>query len=109
MFDVRLMRWIDNQVGNLACTAFATAKRITAPFVRPPETYRKILVTKFFGMGSIVVASPALQALREAYPDAEIHFVTFQSNREILEILGLTDRSWFVDNSSPKAFAASTL
>jgi ADP-heptose:LPS heptosyltransferase len=109
MFDVKVMRWIDNQVGNLACTAFATAKRIGAPFRKDTTDYRKIVVTKFFGMGAIIVATPALRALREAYPNAEIHFVSFSSNREILEILGLTDKNWFVDNSSPAAFAKSTL
>lgn len=109
MFDVRLMRWIDNQLGNIACNALATAKRIGAPFRREATDYKKIVVTKFFGMGSIIVASPALQALRDAYPDAEIHFVSFSSNKEILEILGLTDKNWFVDNSSPSAFASSTL
>jgi len=109
VFDVKLMRWIDSQVGNLACNAFAAAKRIGAPFRRDTTEYKKILVTKFFGMGSIIVATPALQALREAYPDAEIHFVSFSSNKEILEILGLTDKNWFVDNSTPTAFATSTL
>src|SRR5262245_22228406 len=105
------MRWIDNQVGNLACTAFATAKRLGAPFRKAEsgESPRKIVVTKFFGMGSIIVATPALQALRDAYPDAEIHFVSFSSNREILEILGLTDKNWYVDNTSPTTFAQSTL
>lgn len=109
MFDVKLMRWIDNQVGNLACTALATAKRVGAPFRKDTVDYKKIVVTKFFGMGSIIVASPALQALRDAYPDAEIHFVSFRSNKEILEILGLTDKNWFVDVSTPAAFAASVL
>ncbi len=109
MFDVKLMRWIDNQVGNLACAALATAKRVGAPFRKDTTEYKKIVVTKFFGMGSIIVASPALKALRDAYPDAEIHFVSFASNREILEILALTDKNWFVDTSTPSAFAASTL
>lgn len=109
MFDVRLMRWIDSQVGNVVCSTFAAAKRISAPFRKETTQYRKILVTKFFGMGSIIVASPALQALREAYPDAEIHFASFSSNKEILEILGLTDKNWFLDNSSPAAFASSTM
>lgn len=103
------MRWIDNQVGNLACAAFATAKRVSAPFQKETTEYKKIVVTKFFGMGSIIVASAALQALRETYPDAEIHFVSFSSNKEILEILGLTDKNWFVDNSSPSAFVSSTI
>jgi ADP-heptose:LPS heptosyltransferase len=109
MLDVKWMRWVDNQVGNLACNVLAAAKRVTGPFQTPRPHVRKIAVMKFFGIGSIVVGSPSLVALREAYPDAEIHFVSFKSNREILEILGLADRHWFVDNSSPKAFVASTL
>lgn len=109
MFDVKLMRWIDNQVGNVACQALATAKRIGAPFRRERTEYKKIVVTKFFGMGAIIVATPALQAIREAYPDAEIHFVSFASNKEILEILDLTDKNWFVDNSTPASFVSSTL
>lgn len=110
MFDVKIMRWIDNQVGNLACNALAAAKRVGAPFRKESNgVYKKIVVTKFFGMGSIIVATPALQALRDVYPDAEIHFVSFSSNKEILEIVGLTDKNWFVDTSTPAAFASSTL
>jgi len=109
VFDVKLMRWIDNQVGNLVCSALATGKRVSSPFRKEPGPIRRILVTKFFGMGAIIVATPALIALREAYPDAEIHFASFKSNREMLEILNLTDKNWFVDSSSPTAFAASTL
>ena len=57
---------------------------------------------------SIVVASPSLLALREAYPNAEIIFVTFKANKEILNILGLTDRNIFIDNSSLKNFTKTT-
>ena len=35
MFDVGLMRWIDNQVGNAACRALATAKRGSSNVARP--------------------------------------------------------------------------
>jgi ADP-heptose:LPS heptosyltransferase len=112
MFDVRLMRWIDDHVGNLACSVLANAKRVSSTFTSnvPPrrEDVKKICVTKFFGMGSIVVASPSLMALREVYPNAEIHFVSFRGNKEILEILGLTDKNWFVDVSTPAAFVRST-
>jgi heptosyltransferase-1 len=108
MFDVKLMRWIDNQVGNLACNLLAASKKASSRLRTQPTEYKKIAVMKFFGIGSIVVGSPSLIALREAFPDAEIHFVSFSSNREILEILNLTDKNWFVDNSSAKSFAKST-
>jgi ADP-heptose:LPS heptosyltransferase len=108
VFDVKLMRWIDNQVGNLACNVLAASKRATAPFRTQPTEYKKIAVMKFFGLGSLIVAAPSLMALRDAYPNAEIHFVSFSSNRDILEILNVSDKNWFVDTSSPKKFAAST-
>jgi ADP-heptose:LPS heptosyltransferase len=109
MLDVGTMRWVDQKVGNLACTVLAAGKKIAAPFQRPRAEVRRIAVMKFFGMGSIVVASPALKALRDVYPGAEIHFVTFRSNKEVLEILGLADRVHFIDKSTPATFAKSTL
>jgi ADP-heptose:LPS heptosyltransferase len=108
MFDVKLMRRIDNTVGNLACNVLAGSKKLRAVLPRSDRPIRKIAVAKFFGMGTVVVASPALAALRETYPDAEIHFVSFAGNREVIDILGVADKAWFVDNSSPAAFARST-
>jgi hypothetical protein len=110
MFDVKRMRRLDSQVGNLACSLLAGAKRLGLPGRRGSETpVRKVAVAKFFGLGSLVVAAPAVAALRDMYPGAEIHFVTFQSNKKVLEILGIADRGWFIDNSSAKAFAKTTL
>lgn len=109
MLTVELMRRVDSVVGNAACSVLAVGKRLTRPFARSPAAYKKICVMKFFGMGSIVVATPSLRALRDQFPGAEIHFVTFKQNKELLELLGLTDHHHFVDNSSPTAFVASTL
>jgi ADP-heptose:LPS heptosyltransferase len=106
--NISWMRWIDHKVGNVVCSAFAVAKQVQAPFTTKPKTIKKIAVMKFFGMGSIVVSSPSLKALRDAYPNAEIIFVTFKANKEILSILGLTDRNIFIDNSSLKKFTKST-
>jgi ADP-heptose:LPS heptosyltransferase len=109
MLDVRLMRRLDAVAGNLACSAFAFHKRITSPFQKSQRPVRKIVVMKFFGMGSIVVASPSLRALRDQFPGAEIHFVTFSSNRALLELLNLSDTNYYVDPSSAQTFAKSTL
>lgn len=103
------MRRIDGLVGNLVCTALAGAKEVVRPFARPHGEIKKIVVMKFFGMGSIVVASPCLAALRAQFPTAELHFVTFKSNRELLEMLALTDHNHYVDPSTPASFARSTL
>lgn len=106
--DVELMRRLDRVLGDAACSVLATAHRLRKPFVanRP---VRKIVVMKFFGMGSIIVASRSLAALRDRYPGAEIHFVTFKSNQGILDILRMTDHDHYVDPSTPQAFAKTTL
>ena len=102
------MRRLDRVLGDAACSVLATAHRLRKPFasVRPIQ---KIAVMKFFGMGSIVVASRSLSALRDRYPGAEIHFVTFKSNQAILEILGMTDHNHYVDPSTPQAFVQTTM
>lgn len=102
------MRRLDRVLGDAACSMLATAHRLKKPFVKT-RPIRKIAVMKFFGMGSIVVASRSLAALRDRYPDAEIHFVTFKSNQGILDILDMTDRNHYVDPSTPQSFTKSTL
>jgi ADP-heptose:LPS heptosyltransferase len=106
--DVELMRRLDRVLGDAACSVLATAHRLRKPFVTT-RPVKKIAVMKFFGMGSIIVASRSVVALRDRYPGAEIHFVTFQSNRAILEILDMTDRNHYIDPSTPQAFLKTTL
>ena len=107
--DVELMRRLDSLLGNAACNVLATAHQLRKPFVRADREIRNIAVMKFFGMGSIIVATKSLAALRDHYPQAKIHFVTFKPNQGILDILGMTDHNHYVDPSTPQAFAASTL
>ena len=109
MLEIKWMRTVDRVVGNALCSGFALGKKLSKPFQRAVPSYRKICVMKFFGMGSIVVATPSLVALRDQFPGCELHFVTFKSNRELLELIGLTDKHHFIDNSSMPALLASTL
>lgn len=47
-----------------------------------PEVGRvqRILVTKFIGMGSVILATPFLRRLNQTYPSAKITFLTLSSN-----------------------------
>ncbi|TMQ06108.1 MAG: glycosyltransferase family 9 protein [Deltaproteobacteria bacterium] len=106
--DVELMRRLDRVLGDAACSVLATAHRLRKPFTTP-RPVRKVAVMKFFGMGSVIVASRSVAALRDTYPGAEIHFVTFSSNRAVLDILEMTDHNHYVDPSTPQAFLRTTL
>jgi ADP-heptose:LPS heptosyltransferase len=64
------------------------------------ENVRVIIVAKLIGMGSILQATPLLNALKGRYPNAKLIFVTLRANQELLtrlsnvdEILALDDRN----------------
>lgn len=50
-----------------------------------------IVVSKFKGMGSIIQATPLLDALRQQHPNAEIIFVSTKANQAILERIETID------------------
>jgi len=67
---------------------------------------------KFFGMGSIVVASRTPRSAARRVPRAELHFVTFASNRAILSEPSSNrddDHNHYVDPSTPQAFLRTTM
>jgi ADP-heptose:LPS heptosyltransferase len=62
--------------------------------------FKRIVVCKFKGLGSIIQATPMLQALKQTYPDATITFLTTRSNTELLEQVDIIDRIIVVDDST---------
>jgi heptosyltransferase-2 len=69
-----------------------------------------VLVLKFWGIGSIVLASPLLLALRTRYPRARIDFVTLAENETILSMYPQVDRSITLDlGKGILGFIADTL
>jgi heptosyltransferase-2 len=73
-----------------------------------PQTTRTIVVAKFFGMGSILQATPLLGALKRHFPQARLVFVTARGNRPLLERLPGIDACLYVDDASLLALATTT-
>jgi ADP-heptose:LPS heptosyltransferase len=71
--------------------------------------FTRIAVCKFKGMGSIIQATPMLQALRNKYPNAEIIFVSTRGNQKILEKIDLIDTIVTVDDSGFFKFIGSNI
>jgi lipopolysaccharide heptosyltransferase II len=86
--------WIDRRIGPALCALLVGWRRIfRAPSpLPPPESVKRILVIKLWGMGSIVLASPMLERLRERHPGARIDFLTLHENLPILTLLPQVDR-----------------
>jgi len=66
-----------------------------------PE-YRKILIIKPSALGDIVHTLPFLAAVRERYPDAEIHWVVARGLHRFLEGHAMITRLWIMDKEQWK-------
>lgn len=105
--NVSSMKKIDRYVGIPICLVLDAVSRVRSLFpVRRVDAPRKILVMKFFGMGSVLLSSPMLIALRGHYPSAKVSFLTFASNRDIVERLGIVEAIYCLRTDSFAAFAS---
>lgn len=104
--NMKNMKQLDHYAGIPICLLLEVFHRL--PSLSSPRGKnnppRKILLMKFFGMGSILLSSPMLRGLRERYPDAEIGFLTFASNRSIVERLHLVDHIYSLNTGSLTTF-----
>jgi ADP-heptose:LPS heptosyltransferase len=103
MLNFTKMRLIDRHLGSWLCGCFSLISRLERRGRRPPEEplrLKKILVMKYFGMGSLILASPMVRALRQRYPNARIDLLTIEQNRSLVEVLPIFDNVHTVDPHS---------
>lgn len=106
--NVKQMRKIDSYVGGAACLALEAYERVRRLFPRrkvSPANIEKILITKYLGMGSILLATPMLRALRANFPKSKIVFLTFDSNARFAEQIALIDEVVSIRTSSLPSFS----
>ncbi|MBI5742146.1 MAG: glycosyltransferase family 9 protein [Nitrospirae bacterium] len=108
------MRWLDDYIGSVLCfmlTIITKAYGILtlkefrgrAPVVT--RDVKSILFIKFFGMGSIILASPSIKAVKKKYPGATVFFMTFRSNEDICDILKIADYCVYIRKGNLINFA----
>ena len=57
----------------------------------------KVLIVRFSSIGDIVLTTPVVRGLREQLPDVEIHYLTKERYRFVLEHHPSIDRLWTID------------
>jgi heptosyltransferase-2 len=118
--NLHLARYIDRWVGLPLCFCLHALARLlgqpvpplgatTPPSAAPRPAPARVLAVKFYGLGNIVMILPALRALRAAYPDVEVDFLTLPGNAALLEQSGLVRRVLSVDVGGVWRFARSVV
>lgn len=105
------MRHIDYFFGGAVCLLLDAIERVHLLFARQrtrPEP-KTVVVTKYLGMGSILLATPALNALKAQYPACKIILMTFSNNTGFARRLGIFDDVLSIRTTSLLLFALDTL
>jgi len=94
------MRFLDKYAG-LGVVALLTLLSRIFLTQNPPsfqkDNVRKVLLIKFWGLGSILLLSPTLRQIRESLPQAKLVFFTSERNREICQSIGLFDEILYLE------------
>jgi ADP-heptose:LPS heptosyltransferase len=99
---ISLMRKIDYFIGGGLCLVLDLMERLkrVLPQKKTIPEPRSVLVTKYLGMGSILLATPALQALKDVYPSCRIVLLSFEENDTFARKLPLFDSVITIRSSS---------
>ncbi len=90
---INTLRRIDYYLGPTICRIILAFRWLVGighfDFTNGPliEECKNVLIIKFFGMGTILLSSPSLRALKKRYPFARITILTLPTNRELCEML----------------------
>lgn len=106
---LNMMRWVDHWVGLPVCFGLGllavVARKVLPLRNRTITGKHPLAVFKFFGLGSILQATPLLRAIRERYPETRLVFVTFEGNESLLRRLDICTDLRIIRTSSIVWFA----
>lgn len=99
---IKYLRLLDKYLGFLFCVILSMLKRMGRK--RPACTggqFNKILVIKFWGFGSIILAYDFFQVIRRKFPGAYICALTLKQNKQVFAMSGLFDEVIGIDIKNP--------
>ncbi len=102
---IGFMKFVDEYFGT-AILALLSCVFGVDPRPRSPNP-SKILVVKFWGIGSVTLSTSLLVRLRQRYPEVKIHYLTLESNRELCSLIPEINSIHSVTLSSARAFVTS--
>ncbi len=81
----------DQVLGIVLCALLQPVRWLRALRRRPVPSARNVLLIKFWGIGSLQLLTPAVNALRRRHPDARLTLLTLDANAEFVRGLRVFD------------------
>jgi len=104
------MRAIDRFAGVPLCWLSGALNALAAPKrAGSGNEVKTVLVVKFFGMGSVLLSTPVLSTLLANRPRPRVLYLTFSTNRELLEKTSLPIEVVTISRQSFAGFAATAV
>lgn len=93
--NIVMMKMIDQYLGPPICISLGFLKSILSFFSKRTDIKdkqpSKILLIKFWGMGTILFASPTLRAIKNKFPNSKLTILTLPQNYIICKMLPAID------------------
>jgi len=102
------MRVLDARLGRPLCRVLTLLRRLSPerPWSGAPE---RVLLIKFWGMGSLVCATPFARAIRARHPGVRLDLLTFDFQQPTAAFLGFADEVLTLSPKSLGEFLRSTV
>lgn len=105
---------IDHTIGRIFCYGLFPLIRLIGLLLQRDHSIQEhnvrcIVVAKYYGMGSIIHATPMLAALKSHYPHARLVFVTRKNNKSLFSHLSDVDEVLYINDDSFTLLVVSTI
>ncbi|MGH7492200.1 MAG: glycosyltransferase family 9 protein [bacterium] len=104
---IKIAKWLDEYVGRVLIV-LVRGLRLRKRGANQQASRARILVIKFWGMGSIILLEPALRSLRERFPHARIDFLTLAQNQDVFALLPHIDHVYVLEFGNDVRFIMTT-
>ena len=92
------LQHVENLLGGLACSILSLFSFLL-PWNKPSDSakVKRVLCVKFWGIGSLILATPFFEEAKRVFPNAEIELLTLSGNRGVAKMLPGLDRVHYLD------------
>lgn len=98
---MKTLQYIENLLGGLACSILSLFSFLLVTNKTPePSKVKRVLCVKFWGIGSLILATPFLEEAKRTFPNAKIELLTLSGNKGVVKMLPGVDAVHYLDLGS---------